>query len=75
MTAGIAIERLGTTSVVYRLALFGAASEVPAAVRRFVHVYVDRDSRRPIPVPSVVRDALERTVTSLPGRCPVQLTT
>jgi acyl-CoA thioester hydrolase len=59
VTAGIALARLGTTSVTYRLALFGA-DEAPAAVGRFVHVYVDRDSRRPVPVPAEIRSALER---------------
>jgi acyl-CoA thioester hydrolase len=58
VTAGIALERLGRTSVVYRLALFGAASAAPAAVGRFVHVYVDRDARRPVPVPPEIRTAL-----------------
>jgi acyl-CoA thioester hydrolase len=57
VTAGIALERLGRTSVTYRLALFGAADE-PAAVGRFVHVYVDAGSRRPVPVPDPVRRAL-----------------
>lgn len=57
VTAGIALEKLGGSSVVYRLALFGA-DESPAAVGRFVHVYVDRHSRRPVPVPPVVRKAL-----------------
>jgi acyl-CoA thioester hydrolase len=60
VTAGLALERLGTTSVVYRLALFGTGNEQPAAVGRFVHVYVDRASRRPVPVPEPVRAALER---------------
>lgn len=59
VTAGIALEKLGTSSVVYRLALFGA-SEEPAAVGRFVHVYVSRDERRPIPVPPEIRAALEQ---------------
>jgi acyl-CoA thioester hydrolase len=59
VTAGIALARLGTTSVTYRLALFGA-DEAPAAVGRFVHVYVDRDSRRPVPVPAEIRSALAR---------------
>jgi acyl-CoA thioester hydrolase len=58
VTAGVGLERLGTTSVTYRLALFGAA-EAPAAVGRFVHVYVDRQARRPVPVPDVIRRALE----------------
>jgi acyl-CoA thioester hydrolase len=59
VTAGLGIERLGTTSVVYRLALFGGDSETPAAVGRFVHVYVDRQTRRPVPVPDPIRSALQ----------------
>jgi acyl-CoA thioester hydrolase len=58
VTAGIALERLGNSSVVYRLALFGAAPE-PAAAGRFVHVYVDRVDRRPVPVPAEIRSALQ----------------
>jgi len=58
VTAGIALEKLGTSSVVYRLALFGERSDEPAAIGRFVHVYVDRDGRRPTPVPDVIRAAL-----------------
>ena len=59
ITAGLAVERLGTSSVVYRLALFGAP-EPPAATGRFVHVYVDRTTRRPVRVPDEVRAALVR---------------
>ena len=58
VTAGVALGRLGGSSVAYRLALFGQASDAPAAVGRFVHVYVDRASRRPVPVPGPVRAAL-----------------
>ena len=57
VTAGLALERLGTSSVIYRLALFGAGDE-PAAVGRFVHVYVSREDRRPTPVPAAIRAAL-----------------
>jgi acyl-CoA thioester hydrolase len=59
VTAGLALERLGNSSVVYRLALFGADRAEPAAVGRFVHVYVDRDTRRPVPVPEQIRTALD----------------
>jgi len=59
VTAGIGLERLGTSSVIYRLALFGAG-DAPAAVGRFVHVYVDRAGRRPAPVPPQIRAALDR---------------
>jgi acyl-CoA thioester hydrolase len=58
VTAGIGLERLGTSSVVYRLALFGQGSGQPAAVGRFVHVYVDAESRRPVAVPDEIRKAL-----------------
>lgn len=57
VTAGLALAHLGTSSVVYRLALFGAGEE-PAAVGRFVHVYVDRSTRRTVPVPPEIRAAL-----------------
>jgi acyl-CoA thioester hydrolase len=57
VTAGLALEHLGTSSVVYRLALFGAADE-PAAMGRFVHVYVDRSTRQSVPVPPEIRAAL-----------------
>ena len=60
VTAGVALARLGASSVTYRLALFGQASEAPAAVGRFVHVYVDPASRRPVSVPGPVRAALTR---------------
>ncbi|MGH8867673.1 MAG: acyl-CoA thioesterase [Actinomycetes bacterium] len=60
VTAGIALERLGTSSVVYRLALFGAQSSGPAAAGRFVHVYVDRETRRTVAVPDVLRETLEQ---------------
>jgi len=58
VTAGLALERLGNSSVVYRLALFGEDREEPAAVGRFVHVYVGREDRRPTPVPPQIRAAL-----------------
>jgi acyl-CoA thioester hydrolase len=59
VTAGVALERLGTSSVVYRLSLFGVP-ESPAATGRFVHVYVDQKTRRPVRVPDEVRAALTR---------------
>ena len=62
--AGLALERLGRSSVVYRIGLFRGDEEEPAALGRFVHVYVDRDTRRPVPVPPSVRAALQ----SLAGR-------
>ena len=59
ITVGLACERLGNSSVVYFLVLFGERDESPVAIGRFVHVYVDRDNRRPVPVPAEVRAAVE----------------
>lgn len=58
VAVGLALERLGGRSVVYRLALFDEREPAPVAVGRFVHVYVDRDDRRPAAVPDAVRRAL-----------------
>jgi acyl-CoA thioester hydrolase len=57
--AGIGLDRLGTTSVVYRIALFRDGHDTPCAVGRFVHVYVDRTTRRPVAIPAVIRTVLE----------------
>jgi len=57
--AGLAIEKLGTKSVVYRIALFRNKDDDACAVGRFVHVYVNRDSRRPVEIPAEIRSALE----------------
>ena len=56
---GLAVERLGRSSVVYALAVFSAGDDAPAAVGRFVHVYVDSVSRTTVPVPDEVRAAAE----------------
>ncbi|MDT4891783.1 MAG: acyl-CoA thioester hydrolase [Pseudonocardiales bacterium] len=64
VTAGLALEQLGTSSVVYRLALFGASSEEPAAVGRFVHVYVTRGGHEKTPVPPEIRRVLAALETS-----------
>jgi len=58
--AGLALEKLGTSSVVYRIGLFSEGSAAAAAVGRFVHVYVDASTRAVVPVPAVIRTALGR---------------
>jgi acyl-CoA thioester hydrolase len=55
---GLALERLGGSSVTYRLGVFVQSSEEPAAQGHFTHVYVDRYSRRPVPLPEAWREAL-----------------
>lgn len=57
--AGLRVTRLGTSSVVYEIGLFQGEHEEPAAVGRFVHVYVTGAERAVTPVPDVVRAVLE----------------
>jgi acyl-CoA thioester hydrolase len=60
LRVGISIERLGERSIVYSLAIFReppAAEPRLAAIGRFVHVYVDARSRRPVPIPPPIRAA------------------
>jgi acyl-CoA thioester hydrolase len=56
--AGLRLEKLGNSSVVYRIGLFSAAREEAAALGRFVHVYVDAATRSVVPVPALIRAAL-----------------
>lgn len=56
---GIALERQGRSSVVYRLGIFGTKDpSAPRAVGRFVHVYVDAETRRPVDIPAEIKQAL-----------------
>ncbi len=48
---GIALERLGSSSVTYRLGVFASGVADPAAQGHFTHVYVGRGNRRPVPLP------------------------
>lgn len=64
LAVGLAVERVGRSSVTYRLAVFAPDDDRPAAVGRFVHVYVDPGTRRPTEVPDVVRAAVERLTTA-----------
>ena len=63
---GLAVERLGSSSVVYRIGLFQGASDLAAAEGRFVHVYVDNANgrgNRPVrPVPAEIRAAVQPLV-------------
>ena len=66
--AGVAVAQLGNSSVTYELGLFADAAPLAAAVGRFVHVYVDRATRRPVPLPEALRAALSPLVLKLsPG--------
>ena len=55
----LAIARIGNSSTTYRLGVFEPYAETPSAEGYFTHVYVDRESRRPVPLPNVWRTKLE----------------
>ena len=55
---GLAVTRLGGSSVTYRLGVFAEDVVEAAAQGHFTHVYVDRASRRPVPVPDAWRAVL-----------------
>ena len=56
---GLAVESLGKSSVRYRLGVFAKNSDEAAAEGYFVHVYVGRESRRPVELPAPWRKAFE----------------
>ncbi|HLX02458.1 MAG TPA: thioesterase family protein [Trinickia sp.] len=64
--AGLRVARLGSTSVRYELGLFKEGNDEACAQGYFVHVYVDRLTRRPVALPDALRAALEPLAVS-PG--------
>lgn len=57
VTVGLRVARLGSSSVRYEIGLFGT-SDLAAAEGHFVHVNVDRVTRKAQPIPEVTRDVL-----------------
>ncbi len=58
--AGLRVAHLGRTSVRYEIGIFGKTADAASAYGWFVHVFVDRETRRPAPLPERVRAALDR---------------
>lgn len=56
--AGIRVAHIGSSSVRYEIGLFDEGQALSAASGHFVHVYVDRDTRRPAPLPAAFLSAL-----------------
>jgi acyl-CoA thioester hydrolase len=56
---GLGVERLGNSSVTYRIGVFAKGADEAAAEGHFTHVYVGRESRRPAPLPDAWRTKLE----------------
>jgi acyl-CoA thioester hydrolase len=66
--AGIRVAHIGNSSVRYEVGLFGAGEPLCAAAGHFVHVYVDRQTRRPVPLPDALHQAL--VALQMPGGKP-----
>lgn len=60
LNVGVAVEKIGRSSIVYRLGIFREGEDLPAAIGRFVHVYVGRETHKVAQVPEPVRIALAR---------------
>lgn len=59
VTAGLRVTKLGNSSVRYEVGIFREEEETAAAQGHFVHVYVDRESRRPATIPEKMRLLLQ----------------
>lgn len=64
LEGALRVTKIGNSSVRYALAIFKAGDETPAAEGHFVHVYVDRETRRPVSLPNDFRVALEKLLTT-----------
>lgn len=58
--AGLRVDRLGNSSVQYGIAIFKEGEQPAAAQGHFVHVFVDRVTQKPVPIPEPIRTALEK---------------
>ncbi len=57
---GLRVDKLGNSSVRYELAIFKQGEALAAAAGYFVHVFVDRETQKPVLMPAQIRTALER---------------
>jgi acyl-CoA thioester hydrolase len=62
--AGLRVGQLGRASVRFEVGLFEQGAPLAAACGHFVHVYVDRASRRPVELPAALRAALQPLVNA-----------
>ncbi len=60
LEAGLRVGKLGNSSVRYEIGIFQESATAAAAMGHFVHVFVDRATGKPAPIPAAIRSALER---------------
>lgn len=64
LEGALRVDYIGTSSVRYGLAVFRAGEPLAAAHGHFVHVFVDRRTGRPVPLPATFRAPLERILAT-----------
>jgi len=57
---GVAIGKIGNTSLRYELAIFKQGQDQSSAQGHFVHVFVDRETRKTVPISGSTREVLEK---------------
>lgn len=60
LEGGLRVNRLGVSSVEYGVAIFKEGEDIAVADGHFVHVFVDKQSNKSVPIPDMIRKALER---------------
>ena len=62
LRAGLRVAKLGTRSVRYEVGIFRNDDDTASAQGHFVHVYVDRTTSKPVPLPEALKQALGKLV-------------
>lgn len=62
LEAGLRVDKLGSRSVTYGIGIFEEGAPMASANGHFVHVFVERDTNKPAPIPNGIRQALEKIV-------------
>jgi acyl-CoA thioester hydrolase len=62
--AGLRVASRGRSSVRYEIGIFRGDDDTASAQGHFIHVYIDRTSGRPVPLPAALQDALAKLVTA-----------
>ena len=60
LEAGLRIGHLGNSSVRFEIGIFREGEDTASAYGHFVHVFVDRESNKSVPIPDTIRAALEQ---------------
>jgi acyl-CoA thioester hydrolase len=61
---GLRIGKIGNTSLLYQVGIFGAGIANPSALGQFTHVFVDPQTRRPVPLAPKVREAMQSLIVA-----------